>query len=66
MKAGVRAKLASSGIDPNYITGLDDILDMVKPFAGLETGFKQESYSKDFLGLLVSLVSNIYNTLIQH
>lgn len=67
VKAGVRAKLASSGIDPNDITGLDDVfLDMVKPFAGLETGFKQEYYFKDVLGLLVSLVSNIYNTLIQH
>ena len=51
-KAGVRAKLASSGIDPN---DLDDVFsDMVKPFAGLETEFKQESYFKDFLGLLVS------------
>ena len=35
---------------------------MVKPFAGLESGFKQESYFKDVLGLLVSLVSNIYST----
>ena len=25
VKAGVRAKLASSGIDPNDITGLDDV-----------------------------------------
>ena len=54
-KAGVRAKLASCGIDPNSISGLDDVFsDVVKPFAGLETGFKQESYFKDVLGLLVT------------
>ena len=29
VEAGVRAKLASSGIDPNDITGLDDFLDVV-------------------------------------
>ena len=58
-KAGVRAKLASSGIDPNDVSGLDDVFsDMVKPFAGLETEFKQESYFRDVLGLLVSCTSS--------
>ena len=56
MKAGVRAKLASSGIDPNDVSGLDNVFsDMVKPFAGLETEFKQ-SYFKDVLDLLVSVI----------
>ena len=59
-KAGVRAKLAS-GIDPNDVSGLDDVFsDMVKPFAGLETEFKQKSYFKDVLGLLVSCTSSAY------
>ena len=53
-KAGVRAKLASSGIDPDNVIGLDNVFtDMVQPFSGLETGYKQESYFKDVLGLLV-------------
>ena len=59
-KAGVHAKLAS-GIDPNDVFGLDDVFsNMVKPFAGLETEFKQESYFKDVLGLLVSCTSSAY------
>ena len=34
-----------SGIDPDNISGLDDVFsDIVRPFVGLETGFKQESY----------------------
>ena len=65
-KAGVRAKLASSGIDPDNISGLDDVFsDIVHPFVGLETGFKQESYFKNVLGLLVSTYS-IINIMITH
>ena len=38
-KAGVRAKLATEGIDPDTITGLDEVfLDATHPFSGLETG----------------------------
>ena len=60
-KAGVRAKLASSGVDPDTIVGLDDVFsEMVQPFSGLETGYKQESYFKDVLGLLVRCASYIY------
>ena len=55
-KACVRAKLATEGIDPDNITGLDEVfLDVTHPFSGLETGFKQEKYFKDVFGLLVSM-----------
>ena len=55
-KAGVRAKLATEGIDPDTVTGLDEVfLDVIHPFNGLETGFKQEKYFRDVLGLLVSM-----------
>ena len=54
-KAGVRAKLATHGINPDTITGLDEVfLDATHPFTGLETCFKQEKYFRDVLGLLVS------------
>ena len=59
-KAGVHAKLAS-GIDPNDVFGLDDVFsNMVKPFAGLETEFQQESYFRDVLGVLASCTSSAY------
>lgn len=56
-KAGVRAKLATEGIDPDTVTGLDEVFsDITHPFGGLETGFKQEKYFRDELGLLVSIM----------
>lgn len=55
-KAGVRAKLATQG---NSTTGIDEVFsDATRPFAGLETGFKQEKYFSDVLGLLVSVIIN--------
>ena len=55
LKAGVCANLASNGINPNDVNGLDDIFsEIVQPFQGLETGFKQEKYFIENLGLLVS------------
>ena len=56
-KAGVRAKLATQGIDLDSVTGRDEVFsDATRPFAGLETGFKQEKYFRDVLGLLVSVI----------
>ena len=47
-KAGVRARLATEDIDPDTVTGLDEVfLDVTHPFSGLETGFKQEKYFRD-------------------
>ena len=55
-KAGVRAKLATQGINPDTVTGLDEVfLDATHPFTGLEACFKQEKYFRDVLGLLVSM-----------
>ena len=53
--AGVRAKLATEGIE---IEGLDDIFEnLADPFDGLETCYKQEKYFLDNLGLIVSVTS---------
>ena len=61
-KAGVRAKLAAAGIDPGAITGLNEVFeDVSHPFCGLETGYKQEKYFRDVLGLLVSINNDTTN-----
>ena len=54
--AGVRAKLATAGIE---IEGLNDIFeDLADPFDGLETCYRQEEYFLDNLGLIVSVTSS--------
>jgi len=54
-RAGVQAKLATAGIEPDEIEGLDDVFEnLVYPFDGLETCHKQEKYYVDSLGLIVS------------
>ena len=53
--AGVRAKLATVGVDPDEIEGLNDVFEnLADPFDGLETCYKQEKYFLDNLGLIVS------------
>ena len=59
VRAGVRATLATAGIEPDEIEGLKDVFEeMVDPFNGLETCHKQEKYFRDSLGLIVSNVSH--------
>ena len=54
VQAGVRARLAESGVDPDTIVGLNDaFLGMNDPFTGLENKYKQEKYYKETLGLVV-------------
>ena len=54
-QAGVRAKLAVSGVDPSTIDGLDDSFEnIINPFEGLETSHLQEKYFRDTLDLVVS------------
>ena len=49
------SKLAEAGIEPEAITGLDDVFDNVSdPFMGLETSHFQEKYYREKLGLIVS------------
>ena len=59
-KAGIRAKLSQQGVSPADLVGLDDVFDdIVRPFDGLETAFKQEKYFKECLGLVVSIMHNV-------
>ena len=52
VQAGVRAKLAESGVDPSAIHGLDSAFeDVTNPFEGLETRYLQEKSFRDTLGL---------------
>ncbi len=50
--------LTAAGIGPGSIPGLDDVFDnegkFGRPFAGLETSYRQIKYCKDHLGLVVS------------
>lgn len=63
LQAGVRAKLAESGVDPSMVDGLESVFeDVTNPFKGLETCYLQEKYFRDTLGLVVS--ANYYNILI--
>lgn len=53
--AGVRARLAESGVDPDSIRGLDSAFEnVVDPFDGIETCYLQEKYFRETLGLIVS------------
>ena len=57
-RAGVRAKLAEQGIDPVNVAGLDEVFEeILHPFDGLETAYKQEKYFRDSLGLVVSAIA---------
>ena len=61
--AGVRANLASSGIDEDVIERLQMVFENVpNPFQGLETRNLQEKFYRDHLELVVSLgfVQSIY------
>lgn len=55
VQAGVRAKLAESGVDPISIKGLNNAFsDVADPFEGIETCHLQEKYFREKLGLIVS------------
>ena len=56
IKAGVKRKLSSSGIDPTEISGLDELFTSVAdPFDGLETCYRQEKFVSEELGCIVSI-----------
>lgn len=55
LQAGVKAKLAESGVDPASISGLDGVFEEIDPFDGLRTFHLQEKYFHEKLGLIVSL-----------
>lgn len=56
VQAGVNAKLAESGVDPDSILALDGAFgDVTNPFQGLKTCHLQEKYFRDTLGLIVSI-----------
>lgn len=55
VQAGVRAKLAEAGLDPESINGLDDVFkNCIDPFDNIETSYLQEKYYLEQLGLVVS------------
>ena len=55
VKVGVFSKLAGAGINHEDINGLDDVFTRIKdPFLDIDTCYKQESYFKKTLGLIVS------------
>ena len=72
VKAGVRAKLAESGVDPNSISGLDSIfIDAPDLFGGIETCHLQEKYYREKLNLIVSIIKGSsmlasYNICLHH
>ena len=56
LQAGVRARLASLGLDPEVITGLDDVFSEISdPFKELHSYYLQQKYYHEELGLVVSL-----------
>lgn len=56
MQCGVKASLAEAGIDPTDVSKLEDVFtEMVHPFDGLETYYKQEAYFCRKFDLLVSI-----------
>ena len=59
MQAGVRARLAESGIDPHSVDGLEGVFcDVTDPFQGIETCHLQEKYFREKVRLTVSLFVN--------
>lgn len=55
VQAGVRAKLADSGLDPESVTGLDEVFEgTLDPFNMIDSGYLQEKYYCENLGLIVS------------
>ena len=59
VQAGVRARLAESGIDPHSVDGLEGVFcDVTDPFQGIETCHLQEKYFRETLGLTVCLFVN--------
>ena len=66
MKAGVKHKLSTSGIDPNEISGLDELFENVSdPFSGLETVYLQDKFVSEELGCVVSVnISALFTCII--
>ena len=60
IKAGVKRKLSSSGIDPTEVSGLDELFTSVTdPFDGLETCYHQEKFVSEKLGCIVSIKASV-------
>ena len=56
VQAGVCAKLAEVGMDPDSIESLNDLfMSITDPFEGIETCHLQEKYFRETFGLIVSL-----------
>ena len=52
----MNARIADIGLDPEAIDGVfDSVLD---PFVGIETGYLQEKYYRDKLGLIDVITAN--------
>jgi hypothetical protein len=52
--AGIKSHLAESGVDQEFIAGLDRVI-IVDPFHGIDTCHLQEKYFHESLGLIVSV-----------
>ena len=67
LEAGVRAKLASAGVEIDSIEGLEGLFsDVPNPFDGLGTRYQQEKYFHDMLGLVVSLYFDVLCSIPMH
>ena len=66
VQAGVKARLAEVGIEPESV-GLDTIFqDIVDPFNGLETCRHQENYFRESLHLIVSIMCTCVSNVVWH
>lgn len=56
VKASISSKFAELGVEWDQISGIFD--NIIDPFEGIDTGFLQEKYFKESLGLVVSAYSS--------
>ena len=57
VQAGLRARLASLGLDPEVISEIDDVFSETNdPFKELHSYYLQQKYYREELGLIVSLM----------
>ena len=55
VQAGVNEKLAHAGIDPSSVEGLQDVFtELSDPYKELDSGYLQEKYFREELGMIVS------------
>lgn len=61
IKAGVKQKLSTSGIDPAEVVSIDELFGSVSdPFDGLETSYLQDKFVRDELGCVVSTCTSCH------